>query len=74
MHWLATWRRVPQPLPALREHALNQSQSELARIAKFGIPGTDMPGHEYLSDGQIASIVLWLKLDPMQTTSRTSPQ
>jgi len=74
MHWLATWRRVPQPLSALREHALNQSQSELARIAKFGIPGTDMPGHEYLSDGQIASIVLWLKLDPMQTTSRTSPQ
>jgi cytochrome c oxidase cbb3-type subunit 2 len=32
----------------------------LAQIAKFGIPGTDMPGHEYLSDQQIASISLWL--------------
>jgi len=32
----------------------------LAQIAKFGIPGTDMPGHEYLSDADIASISLWL--------------
>ena len=32
----------------------------LEQIAKFGIPGTDMPGHEYLSDRDIASISLWL--------------
>jgi len=32
----------------------------LAQITKFGIPNTDMPGHEYLSDQQIASIGLWL--------------
>jgi cytochrome c oxidase cbb3-type subunit 2 len=32
----------------------------LAQIAKFGIPGTDMPGHEYLPDNEIASISLWL--------------
>ena len=32
----------------------------IAQIAKFGIPGTDMPGHEYLSDSDIASISLWL--------------
>jgi cytochrome c oxidase cbb3-type subunit 2 len=32
----------------------------LAQITKFGIPGTDMPGHEYLSDRQIASISQWL--------------
>jgi cytochrome c oxidase cbb3-type subunit 2 len=32
----------------------------LARIAKFGIPGTDMPGHEYLSDEEIASLSLRL--------------
>jgi cytochrome c oxidase cbb3-type subunit 2 len=32
----------------------------LAQIAKFGIPGTDMPGHEYLSDQDIASLALWL--------------
>jgi mono/diheme cytochrome c family protein len=32
----------------------------LSRISKFGIPGTDMPGHEYLSDQQIASLTLYL--------------
>ncbi len=32
----------------------------LARIIRFGIPGTDMPGHEYLPDYQIASIRAWL--------------
>ena len=29
----------------------------LARIIKFGIAGTDMPGHEYLSDAAIVSLV-----------------
>jgi cytochrome c oxidase cbb3-type subunit 2 len=32
----------------------------LSRICKFGIHGTDMPGHEYLSDQQIASLTLFL--------------
>jgi cytochrome c oxidase cbb3-type subunit 2 len=32
----------------------------LAQIAKFGIPGTDMPGHEYLPDKDVASLSLWL--------------
>ena len=32
----------------------------IARIVKFGAPENDMPGHEYLSDRQIASISLWL--------------
>jgi cytochrome c oxidase cbb3-type subunit 2 len=37
-----------------------QRRDRLARIVKFGIPETDMPGHEYLSDKEIASISLWL--------------
>ena len=37
-----------------------QRRNRLARIVKFGIPETDMPGHEYLSDKEIASISLWL--------------
>jgi cbb3-type cytochrome c oxidase subunit II len=37
-----------------------QRRDRLARIVKFGIPETDMPGHEYLSDNEIASISLWL--------------
>jgi hypothetical protein len=28
----------------------------LARIIKFGIPGTDMPGHETLSDQDIITL------------------
>lgn len=29
---------------------------KIARIVKFGIPGTDMPGHETLSDAQVLSL------------------
>jgi cytochrome c oxidase cbb3-type subunit 2 len=39
----------------------------LAQIAKFGIPGTNMPGHEYLPDQQIASISLWLSQNIAQS-------
>jgi cbb3-type cytochrome c oxidase subunit II len=37
----------------------------LAQIVKFGIPDTDMPGHEYLSDIDVASIVAWLSRKPL---------
>jgi cytochrome c oxidase cbb3-type subunit 2 len=37
-----------------------QRRDRIAQIVKFGIYGTDMPGHEYLSDNEIASISLWL--------------
>lgn len=43
--------------------------ARLAQIAKFGIPGTDMPGHEYLSDYQIASLTLWLTQHSAQPLS-----
>ena len=42
----------------------------LAQIAKFGIPGTDMPGHEYLSDKDIASIGLWLSQHIAQSNQK----
>ena len=46
--------RLPSNQPALDRYR------QLARITKFGIHGTDMPGHEYLSDQQIASLSLFL--------------
>jgi len=61
-HWMNAWRKVPPSLPELRGYASGQQDSRLAQIAKFGMPGTDMPGHEYLSDMQIASLTAWLKL------------
>jgi len=44
----------------------NQRQLRLERTIKFGIPGTDMPGHEYLSDQNISSIALWLNYTIIQ--------
>ena len=46
----------------------------LARIIKFGIPGTDMPGHEYLSDKDVTSIALWLNQNIIQSQQLTSVQ
>ena len=41
-------------------HSSGENDLRLSRISKFGIPGTDMPGHEYLSDRQIASLTFFL--------------
>ena len=47
-----------------------QRRDRLAQIVKFGIHGTDMPGHEYLSDNDIASISLWLSQQIRQPSSK----
>jgi cytochrome c oxidase cbb3-type subunit 2 len=33
----------------------------LARIVKFGLPGTNMAGHEYFTDKEVANIVAYLQ-------------
>ena len=71
-HWLGAWRKGPPTLAELRASAAKQPQSKLAQVAKFGMPGTEMPGHEYLSDHQIASVALWLKLAPPQSVAETA--
>ena len=48
--WLVSWG----PGAEARHQAL-------ARLIKFGLPGTAMPGHEYLSDGQIADLVAYVE-------------
>ena len=64
--WQKSFQRQPPSLrtgPWLYLNPLEsdeQRQLRLARITKFGIPGTDMPGHEYLSDHDVSSIALWL--------------
>jgi cytochrome c oxidase cbb3-type subunit 2 len=64
--WAAGFKRLPPDLtvgPYLHlslSGDLAQRQEQLARIIKFGIHGTDMPGHEYLSENEIASIAFWL--------------
>ncbi len=56
------------PFRYVREADPVARQAHIARIARFGIPATDMPGREYLSDQQIASLSLWL------TQARTSTE
>ncbi|MFZ0743220.1 MAG: cbb3-type cytochrome c oxidase subunit II [Terracidiphilus sp.] len=64
--WQASFSKLPPNLATGPLTRLSQTDSpasrmdRLARIAKFGIPDTDMPGHEYLSDKDFASISLWL--------------
>jgi len=64
--WQSSFKRLPPDLVNGPYFYLPPSGPEeqrmilLEQIAKFGIPGTDMPGHEYLSDKDIASISLWL--------------
>lgn len=60
------FRRLPPPLDAADLERLAggkdtaQFQLQLARIVKFGIPGTEMPGHEYMPDGDVESMATWL--------------
>jgi cytochrome c oxidase cbb3-type subunit 2 len=70
--WKNNFKRLPPDLSSGRLLDLpaslssTQRRDRIAQIAKFGIPGTDMPGHEYMSDEQIASISLWLSLNLAQ--------
>lgn len=60
VRWPSSFAKIPPDLRPLAMSAQLESEDRLARITRFGIPGTSMSGHEYLSDHQIASIVLWL--------------
>lgn len=37
-------------------------ESRIARVIKFGLPGTDMPGHETLSDAQVIALTRYVRL------------
>jgi cytochrome c oxidase cbb3-type subunit 2 len=48
------WKQIPA------NASLEEQRLDLARIIKFGMPGTDMPGHEYLPDAQIVAMARWI--------------
>ncbi len=58
--WPSGFTKLPPDLRALVASAQRQPVNQLARIVRFGIAGTSMPGHEYLSDRDVTSLVLWL--------------
>jgi cbb3-type cytochrome oxidase cytochrome c subunit len=79
--WKASFRRLPPDLTTEPFLYLQASDSaaertvRLARMIKFGLSGTDMPGHEYLPDSQIVSIAVWLNRTiprPYQESQPTS--
>ena len=64
--WHDSFKRLPpnlQNAPWQVSPFPERNDDRLAQIIKFGIPGSDMPGHEYLTDLDVASLVLWLKLN-----------
>jgi cbb3-type cytochrome c oxidase subunit II len=64
--WQASFKRLPPNLATGPWFHLSASDTaeereiHFAQIVKFGIAGTDMPGHEYLSDRDVSSLALWL--------------
>jgi cytochrome c oxidase cbb3-type subunit 2 len=60
--WASSFRRLPPDLVNDRLMHVDPGASALeqrvvlARIVKFGIEGTDMAGHEYLPDAQVAAL------------------
>ena len=77
--WRTSFRRLPPMLGSEEALPLDSTASpagqliKLAQIVKFGLPGTDMPGHEYFSDRDVASLSLWLaRTNHLVSTSRHS--
>jgi cbb3-type cytochrome c oxidase subunit II len=64
--WAASFQRMPPDLTVgpILHVSMSVSEAErrlqLARLIKFGIAGTDMPGHEYLPDPEVAALSMWL--------------
>ncbi|HEY1895598.1 MAG TPA: cbb3-type cytochrome c oxidase subunit II [Terracidiphilus sp.] len=60
--WSASFHSLPPDLVrgpmkhVAGDEAQAQFRMDIARISKFGLRGTDMPGHEYLPDEQIVAI------------------
>lgn len=74
--WSASFVRLPPDLATdqLPDLDGSTSQAQLRRLAatiKFGIPGTDMPGHEYLPDDQIATLATYVQ--SLRTNHRPTP-
>ena len=60
--WASSFHRVPPDLArdALQHVTAADPRTDIARIAKFGIQGTDMPGREYLPDDEITAIAAYV--------------
>lgn len=65
LRWQASFRVLPPDflagnLPFVDATPAPNRFAALARVIKFGIPGTDMPGHEVLRDADISALANWI--------------
>jgi cbb3-type cytochrome oxidase cytochrome c subunit len=63
--WSSQFERLPPNLFSgsilySENESIGQRHLRIAQIIKFGLPGTDMPGHEYLPDDQVEAIANWI--------------
>jgi mono/diheme cytochrome c family protein len=67
MRWRSRFKTLPPdlataPLSRIPEDLSPAAQRlAIARIIKFGIPGTDMAGHEYFADAQIVALAEYVQ-------------
>ncbi|MDP3850579.1 MAG: cbb3-type cytochrome c oxidase subunit II [Luteolibacter sp.] len=47
--------------PFIRTQAADDLETAIARVIKFGVIGSDMPGHETLTDGEILALARMLR-------------
>jgi len=66
LRWRQSFSRLPVVVHGDPLSTSPASTAQLARVIKFGISTTDMPGHEYLSDRKIAALALWWAAHPAQ--------
>ena len=60
--WAISWGPGAEP-----------EERALARLVKFGVPGTSMPGHEYLTDRQVADVVAYVQALRRETVVAAAP-
>lgn len=80
--WSSSFKRLPPDLGADTLLYVPRSdtgqgirKAKIAQIIKFGLPGTDMPGHEYLPDADIEAIAASVNaLRTVREASEVSPE
>jgi cytochrome c oxidase cbb3-type subunit 2 len=79
LKWQSEFIESPAVLTARQTSLISASKLQpaqidhFAQIIKFGIPNSDMAGHEYLPDNNIASLSLWLAQSTAQPSQEPTP-
>ncbi len=70
LRWQSKFIESPAILRAGAMQSEPGARDHLAQIIKFGIPDSDMAGHENMPDKDIASLLAWLTQKPKQPVGK----